>query len=62
MSFLDDLPLATIVALASIVLVVIGYISDDISLQDALTGLGAVVGGTGVLGLARAASGKGVRR
>lgn len=62
MRLLDDLPLASIVALVSIVLVVIGYLGDDLSLEDALTSLGAVLGGTGVVGLARAASGKGVRK
>ncbi len=61
MSFLDDLPLATLVSIASIVIVVIAYISNELNVQDALVALGAVLGGTGVVGLARAQSGKGTR-
>ncbi len=61
MRFLDDLPLATLVSLASIVIVVIAYLTDDLNIQDALVALGAVLGGTGVVGLARAQSGKGTR-
>ncbi len=61
MSFLDDLPLATLVSIASIVIVVIAYVSNELNVQDALVALGAVLGGTGVVGLARAQSGKGTR-
>lgn len=61
MKFLDDLPLASLVAVASILVVVYAYVTNDISLNNALLGLGAVVGGSGVLGIARAQSGKGTR-
>lgn len=61
MNVLDKLPLATIIALVSIVIVVIAYLNDDLSIQDALVSLGALTGGAGVLGIARAQSGKGVR-
>lgn len=59
---LDDLPVATITFLAGVVLTVIAYVSNDVSFQDALVALGALGGGTGALGIARAQSGKGVRR
>ena len=62
MSFLDDLPMATLISIAAIVLVVIGYINDDIGLQDALLALGGLIGGAGVLGVARNQAGRGVRR
>jgi hypothetical protein len=62
MSFLDNVPLATLVALASIVIIVIGYASNDIDLDSALLALGAVLGGSGVVGIARAQSGKGIRQ
>ena len=61
MSILDRIPLASLVAVASIVIVVIAYITDELNVQDALVALGAVLGGTGVVGIARAQSGKGVR-
>ena len=61
MDVLDRLPMATLISVASIVIIVIAYISDDLSIQDALIALGASVGGSGVLGIARAQSGKGIR-
>jgi hypothetical protein len=62
MNFLDDAPIATLISIASIIVIVVAYFSDDIGLQDALIALGALLGGSGVLGVARAQSGKGVRR
>lgn len=62
MSFLDDAPVATITFLAGVVLTIIAYISNDVNFQDALVALGALGGGTGALGYARASSNKGIRR
>jgi hypothetical protein len=59
---LDNLPIATILSLVAVVVVVIGYIRNDLTLEEALVALGAATGGAGVLGVARAQSGKGVRR
>jgi hypothetical protein len=61
MSILDDLPLATIVSIVAIVVTVIAYLNNDISFEDAMTALGVGVGGAGLLGIARAQSGKGTR-
>lgn len=58
---LDDLPIGTLIALSSIVLAIIGYLSGDLSITDAFLAVGAVNGGAGVLGIARAQSGKGIR-
>ena len=62
MSILDNLPLASIVSIVSIVLAVIAYVNGDLSIEEAFLAVGAVTGGSGVLGVARAQSGKGVRR
>ena len=62
MSILDNLPVATLVALASIVVVVVACINNTMTVQEGLIALGAVAGGSGVLGIARAQSGKGVIR
>ena len=59
---LDNLPIATILSLVAVVVVVIGYIRNDLTIGEALVALGAATGGAGVLGVARAQSGKGVRR
>lgn len=61
MKFLDNLPLASIISLAAVVIVVVAYISNDLTVDQALKALGYSVGGVGVLGIARAASNKGVR-
>ena len=58
---LDDLPIATLISIASIVLAVIAYVNGDLSIEEAFLAVGAVTGGSGVLGVARAQSGKGVR-
>lgn len=59
---LDDLPIATLISIVAVVVVVIGYIRNDLTIEEALVALGAATGGAGVLGVARAQSGKGVRR
>lgn len=61
MDFLDDIPMASLISVASIVIIVIAYISNDLSVGDALLALGASLGGAGVLGHARNGAGRGVR-
>ncbi len=61
MNALDNLPLASLAFVAGIVVVVIAYISNDVTVDQALTDLGILGAGTGVLGYARAQSGKGTR-
>jgi hypothetical protein len=61
MGFLDKLPLATITFLAGTAIIVIAYISNDLSVKGALEALGYVGVGTGVLGVARNGAGRGLR-
>lgn len=61
MSVLDKLPVATIVFLTGTVLIVIAYISNDITINDALKDLGYVGVGSGVVGVARNGAGRGVK-
>jgi hypothetical protein len=60
--FLDDLPVATITFLATIVLVIVGYVSDDISFQTAFECL--ALGGVGSFGIGhvRNGAGRGLRK
>jgi hypothetical protein len=62
LSFLDDIPMATLVAIAAIVLTIIAYINNDVGFQDALLALGGLLGGAGVLGVARNQAGRGIRK
>lgn len=59
---LDDLPLATLIAVAAIVGGIIALIGGDITFEQFLVGIGATTAGAGVLGEARNRAGKGVRR
>ncbi len=61
MSFLDNLPLATIIAVAGIIGAIIALINNSITFEQFMVSIGAVSGGAGVVGVARAQSGKGVR-
>ena len=59
---LDNLPVATITFLASIVLIIIGYINDDVGFKDAFESLLFAGGGSGAVGYVRNQAGKGVRK
>lgn len=59
---LDDLPLASVIAIAAIVGGVIALIDGSIDFEQFLVGIGATTAGAGVLGEARNRAGKGVRR
>lgn len=61
MQLLDNAPVATLAAIAAIVVTVIAYLNDTISFDDAMQALGISIGGAGILGIARAQSGKGTR-
>jgi hypothetical protein len=62
MSFLDDLPMATVLALAGVIVTIIAYVSNDISFETAMVSLGAELGGAGVIGHARNGAGRGMRK
>jgi hypothetical protein len=59
---LDDAPVGTLLTIAVAVVIVIAYISNDLSVFEALLALGAGTTGAGVIGKARADSGKGHRK
>lgn len=59
---LDDLPLASVIAIAAIVGGIIALIDGSIDFEQFLVGIGATTAGAGVLGEARNRAGKGVRR
>lgn len=58
---LDNVPVATLTFLVSVALVVIAYISNDLSIEDAFVCLGLAGGGAGAIGHARNGAGRGVR-
>jgi len=62
MSILDDVPIATLQAIAGLVLAIIAYVSKDISITQAFFAVGANTAGAGVLGQARNGAGRGVKR
>lgn len=59
---LDDLPLATLTFLSGVVLLVIGYIDDRFTIEEAFKSLLYLGGASGAIGFVRNAAGKGVRR
>lgn len=61
-SVLDNLPLGTLISLASIVIVVIACIRNDLTIEQGLVALGATNAGAGVIGIARNGAGKGLRK
>jgi hypothetical protein len=61
-SFLNDIPLATVSFIAGCVLAIIGYLSNDLTVFQALAVCGVVGVGAGQLGQARNGAGRGVRR
>lgn len=62
LDFLDHLPVATLAFLVGAVGSVIALANGSIDYQQFLVGLGVLGGGVGVLGYARAQSGKGNRK
>lgn len=62
MSVLDDAPVATPVFIAGLVIVVIAYLSNDLSVLEAFAALGLTGAGSGAIGHARNGAGKGLRK
>ena len=62
MNILDNLPVATIVTLVGIVGALIALINGSIDFEQFMVSIGALSGGAGVVGIARAQSGKGLRK
>lgn len=61
MSILDNLPIATLAFIVGAIGAIIALANGSIDFQAFLVGIGALGGGTGALGYARAQSGKGVK-
>jgi len=61
MSFLDNVPVATLQTVAGIVLAIIAYVSKDISIFQAFVAVGANTAGAGLIGHARNGAGRGVK-
>lgn len=61
MNVLNDIPLASIIAVAAVIGGLIALASGDINYQEFLIGIGATTAGAGVLGEARNRAGRGVR-
>ena len=59
---LDNIPVATLTFLASIVLIIIGYIDNDVDFKDAFESLLFAGGASGGIGYVRNQAGKGVRK
>jgi hypothetical protein len=62
MSFLDDIPVASVTFIASLVCIVIAYISNDLSLEDAFEAIALAGGGSFGIGYVRNQAGRGVKR
>ena len=62
MSVLDQLPVATLISIAAIIGGIIALVNNSITFEQFMLAIGATVGGSGVLGVARAQSGKGVKK
>lgn len=61
MSALDNIPMATILGIAAVVLALAGYINGDLTIFEAITAAGIGNAGAGVLGHARNGAGRGVK-
>lgn len=62
MSFLDDIPIATLQTIAGLILAIIAYLNNDFSIFEAFVAVGANTAGAGALGVARNGAGRGVKR
>lgn len=61
LSFLDELPLATIMTLGGGIVALIAYLQGDLSVLEALAAWGVVGVGGGQVGVARNGAGRGVK-
>jgi hypothetical protein len=62
MHFLDDVPMATLVFIVGSILIVIGYIDNTVSFDEAFKSLLFLGGGSGALGYVRNQAGKGIHK
>lgn len=62
MNLLDNVPVATIVSILGIIGAIIALCNGSMDFDEFSKAVGAIVGGSGLLGLARAASGKGLAK
>lgn len=60
-SILDNLPVATITFLAGLILVIVAYVSGDISFNDAYQNVLYLGGGSAAIGYVRNQAGKGLK-
>ncbi len=58
MSFLDNLPLASLITIAGLVGAIIALANGTVDFEQFMISIGALSGGAGVVGIARAQSGK----
>jgi hypothetical protein len=61
-SFLDHLPLATVMTIGGGIVALIGYLNGDLTVLEALAAWGVVGIGGGQVGVARNGAGRGLRR
>lgn len=59
MKYLDNLPVASIVFVAGLLVVLIGLITGDLSVNEAMEYIAQLGVGTGAIGVARSLGGKG---
>lgn len=59
---LDHVPIATLQAIAGIVLAVIAYLNNDLTIFQAFIAVGANTAGAGALGHARNGAGRGIKQ
>lgn len=61
-SFLDNVPVATLLVIAGAIGAIIALANHSITYEEFMVSIGALSGGSGLLGIARAQSGKGIRK
>lgn len=61
MSFLNDLPVASLTFIAGTVLVIVATLTGELGITEALKDIGYVGVGSGAIGFARNGAGRGVR-
>lgn len=59
---LDDIPLASFSFIAGVIIIVLGYLNNDLTVDQALIAAGAIGGGAGAIGHARNGAGRGMRK
>lgn len=60
--FLDEIPLASVVFVVGVLLIILAYIKNDLTIDAAFQNLLFLGGGSGAIGFVRNQAGKGVRK